>query len=88
METVHELKVWPEFFHRLWTGEKTFELRKDDRGFKAGDALWLREWEPKGQFYTGHWIRADVTYLCSGMGLERDYVCMALRVDVRERADI
>lgn len=72
----HELKIWPEFFEPIVTGEKTFELRKDDRGFKAGDVLWLREWQQSG--YTGRELKKRVTYLLGGIGLERDYVCMAL----------
>src|SRR3954470_11426726 len=54
----HELKCWPEFYKALVSGEKTFELRKNDRGFRVGDVLWLREWRrlafsaPLGQ-YTG-----------------------------------
>ena len=73
----HELKVWPEFWPALASGEKTFELRKDDRGFRAGDILWLREWS-KAAGYTGREMRRRVTYLLGGWGLERDYVCMAL----------
>lgn len=42
----HELKTWPQYFERLLSGEKTFEVRKDDRGFQAGDLLVLREWSP------------------------------------------
>jgi hypothetical protein len=30
----HELKMWPEFFKHVWSGDKTFELRVDDRGFR------------------------------------------------------
>ena len=75
----HDIKVWPEFFEPLLTGEKTFELRKDDRGFRAGDVLVLREWSPKTKAYTGRSLTRLVTYLISGAwGLERDYVCMAL----------
>lgn len=42
----HDLKTWPEFFAALMSGAKTFEIRKDDRGFMVGDALCLREWDP------------------------------------------
>lgn len=73
----HELKIWTEFFEPVSTGEKTFELRKDDRGFKAGDVLWLREWN-KRDGYTGRSMKKRVTYLLGGWGLEREYVCMAL----------
>lgn len=76
---VHELKVWPEFFQALHTGEKTFELRKDDRGYQAGDVLHLREWNPRSETYSGREQRRLVTYLISGnWGLEKDVVCMAL----------
>ena len=47
--TVHELKIWPEFFEPVASGVKTFEVRRDDRGFAVGDRLRLREWEPGGR---------------------------------------
>lgn len=43
----HELKTWPDFFDAIWNNEKHFELRKDDRGFQAGDTLLLT---PEGPF--------------------------------------
>jgi Domain of unknown function (DUF3850) len=46
MSVGHELKTWPEFFARLVSGEKTFDVRKDDRGYQAGDVLVLREYDP------------------------------------------
>jgi hypothetical protein len=50
----HELKVWPQFFDALLSGDKTFEVRKDDRGFHVGDVLWLREYRPEQKCYSGH----------------------------------
>lgn len=38
----HELKILPEFFGAWKRGEKTCELRKDDRGFMVGDTLTMR----------------------------------------------
>lgn len=43
---IHELKTWPRFFEAIKTGRKTFEVRKDDRGFMPGHTLKLREWVP------------------------------------------
>lgn len=43
---IHSLKTWPEPFQALVDGRKTFELRKNDRGFMVGDQLQLREWDP------------------------------------------
>jgi len=33
---IHRLKPWPEFFEPVLTGEKRFELRRDDRCFQVG----------------------------------------------------
>lgn len=43
---VHFLKTWPGFFLALQKGEKTFELRKNDRDFVCGDVLNLKEFRP------------------------------------------
>jgi len=42
----HELKTWPEYFRATQDNKKLFELREDDRGFKIGDELHLREFDP------------------------------------------
>jgi hypothetical protein len=43
---IHELKTWPEYFRACRSGDKTFELRLNDRGFKVEDVLVLREFDP------------------------------------------
>ena len=42
----HELKIWPNEFKDTCSGKKTFEVRKNDRCFKIGDMLILREFVP------------------------------------------
>ena len=42
----HELKIWPQYFCRVKDGTKTFEVRKNDRGFQPGDTVVLREYDP------------------------------------------
>ena len=74
----HKLKVWPECFKPLWSGEKTFELRKDDRGFRAGDTLILQEWSQR-YGYTGREIVADVPYIWGGLGLKEGWVIMSIK---------
>lgn len=76
----HELKVWPEFYEAIREGVKTFEIRKDDRGFRIGDELYLREWCPKKQNYTGARSRRWITYILKGgqFGLEPGYVALGL----------
>lgn len=29
----HELKIYPKYFDAILSGEKTFEIRRNDRGF-------------------------------------------------------
>lgn len=48
MSVTHDLKTWPVFYERLLDGSKTFEVRKDDRGYQTGDTLRLREYDPAG----------------------------------------
>ena len=43
---VHDLKIWPEWFQQIVIGAKRFDIRKNDRNFRGGDTLWLREWVP------------------------------------------
>ncbi len=75
----HELKVWPEYFAGLVSGAKSFEVRRDDRGFAVGQVLRLREWSADGG-YSGRELRARVTYLLRGpaFGVEAGHVVMAL----------
>ena len=65
---IHELKIWPEFYMPVVEGKKTFEIRKNDRDFKVGDELYLREWIPEGvewapPGYTGWDATARILYV-------------------------
>lgn len=57
-----EKKVWPEFFEKVLSGEKTFELRLADWDCQPGDILILKEWDPKLKQCTGRQIEKIVTY--------------------------
>lgn len=66
----HKLKCHPKFFLPLKTGDKTLEIRKNDRNFKVGDILILEEWDPgfnpklgKVRGYTGNVVRRQVTHV-------------------------
>lgn len=78
-KTEHDLKTRPEYFAYLWSGDKTFELRKDDRGYWVGDTLLLREWS-SAKGYSGRQIKAEVTFVLSGLPwLHKDIVCMSIK---------
>ena len=59
----HELKCYPEFFGPVVSGEKRFEIRREDRNFSVGDKLRLREWKQSLPYYTGNEIIVRVDYI-------------------------
>lgn len=82
MKKVHELKVWPEYFTALTRGDKTFELRKDDRDFCINDILILKEWDPQTPEYTGRQGRYIITYIVRNVenfGLMPGYAVLGIR---------
>jgi ParB family chromosome partitioning protein len=52
------LKCWPEPFDAVVEGRKTFEWRRDDRGYAVGDTLRLRKWDPS-RGHGGSYFRDD-----------------------------
>jgi hypothetical protein len=76
---VHELKTWPEYFQPIVDGTKTFDIRKDDRDFRVGDVLKLREYEPDRDEYTGRIVYHEIGFLIKGMwGVPKDVCVMSL----------
>ncbi|EIQ7125990.1 DUF3850 domain-containing protein [Enterococcus faecalis] len=59
--TIHELKILPEYFEAVVSGNKRFEIRKNDRNYQKGDILRLNEYQ-EGQ-YTGDVHVAEITYI-------------------------
>ncbi|VVB53356.1 Uncharacterised protein [uncultured archaeon] len=60
---IHNLKCWPEYFKAVKERFKTWEVRKNDRGYKVGDILQLAEWDPTTEQYTGRIFSVRVTYM-------------------------
>lgn len=83
----HKLKCWPEYYSKIVSGEKTFEVRRDDRGFKVGDALLLMEWSPE-MGYSGKQLLVSVTYILPGgnWGIVDNVCVMAIRPAQEKRS--
>lgn len=43
----HYLKTLPAYFDAVHRGDKTFEIRSNDRDFQTGDTLVLQEYHPQ-----------------------------------------
>lgn len=74
----HDLKILPQYFNEVISGNKRFEIRKNDRDFKEGDNVKLREFN--GVDYTGNYIKAKIGYVLQGgnYGLEKEYCIFSL----------
>ena len=73
----HELKILPQYFEAVVSGKKKFELRKNDRDYKVGDILMLREWDKD---YTGNFVKVKVEYIlqdCPEYGLQNGYCILS-----------
>jgi len=57
-----EKKIWPEYFEKILSGEKNYELRLADFNCEPGDILVLKEFNPEKQQYTGRIIEKTITY--------------------------
>lgn len=81
----HTLKCDAPFWDAVARGEKTFELRKNDRGFQRGDHLVLQRFADGQYSYRmgkAQDIHCTVTYVLSGQPwLVDGYVALSIQVD-------
>ena len=86
---LHELKADSDVFQALKREDKTYDMRKDDRGFKVTDKLLLRETEFTGEEmrngkplrYTGNIALRWVSHILRGpvYGLKEGWVIMSVK---------
>lgn len=75
---IHELKLLSKYYPDSLTNKKNFEIRKNDRDFKVGDAVKLKEWN-RGK-YTGKEHIKEITYILDDSDyLQNGYVCLGLK---------
>ncbi len=59
----HVLKCWPAYFNEVRAGRKAFECRLNDRDFREGDSIELREYDPETKRYTGERWEGKIGYV-------------------------
>lgn len=87
-DRVHELKSWSRFFRPVAAGERTHELRRNDRDYRVGDRLRLREYDAGSRTYTGSFCDVvitsitsrDVPCAASDQALDPDFCILSVRV--------
>lgn len=77
---IHILKTWPPYFCDIVSGIKTFEIRKDDRGFNVGDILKLLEYDNASGKYSNRRLYRQISYKMDGgqFGIESGYCVLGL----------
>ncbi len=77
----HIIKLREEFADAVLNGDKTFEVRLNDRGYQKGDTVQFRVVTAMGiEFY--HEINEmefEITYVLNGWGLKGGYVAFAIK---------
>lgn len=76
----HTLKLQSSFVDAVLSGEKNFEIRKNDRGFQKGDGVVFQAVD------NGFEVISDldgkvfeITYVMNGYGLENGYVVFGIK---------
>jgi hypothetical protein len=83
----HVLKTDHVVFQDVLDGNKTFEIRFNDRGYQVGDLVILKETEFTGEqiksgqslVYTGREIQKRISYVLSGYGLHEGWVILGIQ---------
>ena len=73
--STHELKIHPKHFVLVFLKVKKAELRNNDRDFKCGDILVLREWLDG---YTGRSTVRNVTHVADVSDYLPGYVLISM----------
>jgi len=77
---MHSLKCWPTYFQPIRRGDKPFDLRKDDRNYQVDDRVFLREYDPVKEEYTGKGAEFIISYVLRDFpGLEKGYCILGYK---------
>ena len=87
--TTHVVKSWSMFFADILSGDRTSDIRLNDRRYAVGDRMLLNEFDPVRGTYTGRQQLVLITYLqqnksnpcaISRDALRDDYVVLSIKL--------
>lgn len=90
---LHYLKILEKFADAVLNGDKTFELRYNDRNYKTGDLIIFQVINDNGQNVPNHklnGIRFQITYMLADWGLQHGYVALGIKrieEEIRHKPD-
>ncbi len=80
----HKIKILVDFADDVWTGEKNFEIRENDRGYQKGDLVKFVVVDNRG-YEVNHPLNVwkdhifEITYVLNGWGLKNGFVVFGIR---------
>lgn len=87
MTREHVLKCWDTYWDATARGDKTFDVRFNDRGYQAGDTVVLQRWNREKDDFTRHrsnghpyYLRRKIKYILPGgqFGIEPGWIVLGL----------
>lgn len=79
----HNIKIRESFAEAVFLGIKTFEVRKNDRGYQKGDLIHFTVlYDSDGLEMTNHPLSKqcyEITYVLNGWGIEDGYVVFGIK---------
>ena len=79
---IHDLKIAPPYYAAVVSGDKTFEVRYNDRDYQVGDILNLNEYLA-GNF-TGRGITKQITYMLDDADYCKEGFIILALADIEE----
>lgn len=79
--TIHEIKLQEAFCDAVLSGNKSFEIRYNDRGYQKGDYIRFIPVTNTGLSFP-HEIKKEtfeITYVLDGWGLKENYVALGIK---------
>lgn len=80
----YTIKVLDTFANAVYRGEKTFEIRENDKGYQRDDTVSftvIRKDGTEDITHKLHGRRYAITYVLSGWGIKEGYVVFGIRED-------